>query len=541
MIQSRSKSLLSGAVLGSVLGVLVFGLGVFSTVRQLSAAEPLFIRGDSNADTRVDIGDPIFSLAFIFRGGRAPICLDSVDANDDGQVDISDPVFTLLFLFQGTRTPPAPFPTPGVDPTADNVPCGQSNPSGFGTLLVSIHDTPPASLTSFSIAIEKIKVTPAGGAAITVFPPASDPTAKKIVDLLDLVGLSSIISTIEVPVGDYTGAEIEFDNAAAMAGTDPVTVVPDSGDVHLSFATPVTVTEGNLTPLVMDFNLTASLTDGGPGQVNLDPSVVEDDEDEDEVELSEFHGKVVSVDVDHNSFVVDVTARQHGHDAAVVGQVTVIVDDATEFEDVAGLSGLAPENDVEVEGTLQADGSVLAHEVELKGEGEDEDLDDDGVGDSDEDPDHDSDMDNDGTPNPDDDDDDGDGIDDGRDHDHDNDGMNDDQDDDDDNDGVHDDQDDDQDGDGVHNEDEHDGDHDGMNDDNDDDDDNDGIDDDNDDHDDNDGDDDDDDGVDDDDDHHGGADDDLDGVKNEIDNCRSVANPDQADSDGDGIGDACEA
>lgn len=37
------------------------------------------------------------------------------------------------------------------------------------------------------------------------------------------------------------------------------------------------------------------------------------------------------------------------------------------------------------------------------------------------------------------------------------------------------------------------------------------------------------------------ADDDADGIENEMDNCPRFANPDQADADGDGIGDACEA
>ena len=34
---------------------------------------------------------------------------------------------------------------------------------------------------------------------------------------------------------------------------------------------------------------------------------------------------------------------------------------------------------------------------------------------------------------------------------------------------------------------------------------------------------------------------DGDGVVDSIDNCRNIANPDQADTDGDGFGDACES
>src|SRR5687768_4039652 len=73
-----------------------------------SAQELPFRRADANADGLLDIGDPIFSLGFIFAGGEGPPCLDGADSNDDGGVDISDAVFTLFYLFGGQRPPPAP-------------------------------------------------------------------------------------------------------------------------------------------------------------------------------------------------------------------------------------------------------------------------------------------------------------------------------------------------------------------------------------------------------------------------------------------------
>ncbi|MCZ6795175.1 MAG: hypothetical protein O7J95_16345 [Planctomycetota bacterium] len=78
-----------------------------------------FIRGDANKDDGVDIGDPVFLLDYIFKGGTAPPCLDAADTNNDTRVDISDPIFLLSYLFLGGPQPSEPFPQAGVDPSDD--------------------------------------------------------------------------------------------------------------------------------------------------------------------------------------------------------------------------------------------------------------------------------------------------------------------------------------------------------------------------------------------------------------------------------------
>lgn len=86
--------------------------------------QSLFIRGDANGDRKLNLTDPIGSLAALFLGGPKPECPDAADANDDGLLNVTDAVFTLGYLFQGTRSqPPAPFPTPGTDPTVDSLEC----------------------------------------------------------------------------------------------------------------------------------------------------------------------------------------------------------------------------------------------------------------------------------------------------------------------------------------------------------------------------------------------------------------------------------
>lgn len=78
-----------------------------------------FIRGDANKDDAVDIGDPVWLLEHIFRGGPPPPCLDAADANNDTRLDLSDPIWILNFLFQGGPQPSEPFPQAGVDPSDD--------------------------------------------------------------------------------------------------------------------------------------------------------------------------------------------------------------------------------------------------------------------------------------------------------------------------------------------------------------------------------------------------------------------------------------
>ncbi len=83
----------------------------------------VFIRGDANDDTIVNISDALNALDFLFGATPDGRCRKALDANDDGSVNISDPVYVLSFLFaSGERIPP-PYPEAGIDPTPDGLPC----------------------------------------------------------------------------------------------------------------------------------------------------------------------------------------------------------------------------------------------------------------------------------------------------------------------------------------------------------------------------------------------------------------------------------
>jgi hypothetical protein len=83
-----------------------------------------FIRGDADADGRLNLTDAVAMLNYLFLDGALPPCLDAADADDSGGIDLTDPVTALNYLFLGSR--PLPPPGPGArwfDPTADGLTC----------------------------------------------------------------------------------------------------------------------------------------------------------------------------------------------------------------------------------------------------------------------------------------------------------------------------------------------------------------------------------------------------------------------------------
>jgi hypothetical protein len=98
--------------------------GVINIVRR-----PVFVRGDANQDTTVNVADPVFTIGFLFQDRTPPPCMDAADANDDGVVDLADAIFILQYYFMRGIRPPAPFPNPGVDPTPNRHKLGCLQPA----------------------------------------------------------------------------------------------------------------------------------------------------------------------------------------------------------------------------------------------------------------------------------------------------------------------------------------------------------------------------------------------------------------------------
>jgi Peptidase family M28/Dockerin type I domain len=64
-----------------------------------------YVCGDANRDGGVNVGDAVYLIRYIFRGGPAPYPLDIGDATGDGLVNVGDAVYMVNYIFKGGDVP----------------------------------------------------------------------------------------------------------------------------------------------------------------------------------------------------------------------------------------------------------------------------------------------------------------------------------------------------------------------------------------------------------------------------------------------------
>ncbi len=63
------------------------------------------VPGDANDDGSVNVGDGVYLINYVFKGGAAPPCLDEGDANADGALNVGDGVYIINYVFKGGPAP----------------------------------------------------------------------------------------------------------------------------------------------------------------------------------------------------------------------------------------------------------------------------------------------------------------------------------------------------------------------------------------------------------------------------------------------------
>ena len=63
--------------------------------------------GDANGDHALNVGDAVFTINYVFKGGPAPDPLCVGDSNGDSQTNVGDAVYTIAWIFKGGPPPTA--------------------------------------------------------------------------------------------------------------------------------------------------------------------------------------------------------------------------------------------------------------------------------------------------------------------------------------------------------------------------------------------------------------------------------------------------
>jgi enediyne biosynthesis protein E4 len=88
------------------------GAQVLTTVNvntRIQVTEPsTYVCGDANGDTKINIGDAVYIINYVFRGGPAPTPLGAGDANCEGHINVGDAVYIISYVFRGGSAPCCP-------------------------------------------------------------------------------------------------------------------------------------------------------------------------------------------------------------------------------------------------------------------------------------------------------------------------------------------------------------------------------------------------------------------------------------------------
>ncbi len=236
-----------------------------------------------------------------------------------------------------------------------------SSTTSQGMVYMTGSDAPLPSVLSFQVTIQSITLFN-GTSNVTLL---NTPTT---VEFSRLLGLRTLLALNSVPVGTYTSATVTL--ASPVISYLDITTTPTSvntmqgsllnNTVSYTFKQPLNVTANGLGGLHFHFNLHDSLQVDGTGQVTgvVDPHIqirplqVGDDD----CVIDEFRGSLVSVNAAGNSFVLQ---RPNGR------QFTVKVDNNTNWDGTDTINTIAPPAILEIAGIVQADGSILATNVQV--------------------------------------------------------------------------------------------------------------------------------------------------------------------------------
>ncbi len=259
---------------------------------------------------------------------------------------------------------------------------GGGSDSGAASVSMTLVDPSNPAPSAFRFSLGQVALISDSDEEFTLFPPAADPLASARIEHHAFGGVEFYIGELSIPSGSYRAIRFRYDGAEAGLSEDPRPVVPSFADLQVPFADRLELADGEHRNVRLVFDLEHSLSSAG-GAFLIDPlTFAHVDQNGQEAELSEFLGRVASVDAAHHSVTL---ALLHSEDTrpglAEYGEVDVffqpgavvvtadnqpLITDAQQSQ-IPAFLGPQPLNQwLEVHGFLQADGSIRVQTAEVR-------------------------------------------------------------------------------------------------------------------------------------------------------------------------------
>lgn len=256
----------------------------------------------------------------------------------------------------------------GATSNTPGTPSGQS----MGSVVVFGTDAPLCNVVSLTATITAATLTPAGGGAPVSVLSGGQP---QTIDFASLVGFATVLDLSSVPVGEYSDLTLTLSNpqldvldpTQTPPTAVPVTTTLSASTVTITISPQLNVTAGGAAGLMVDFKMRQSVETDTNGQVTgaINPVFTAAATSATAEDLDDLHGIVQSVSTTSSnpSFTgnFDLQVR------AGTGRIfTIDVTSSTDFEGVSGLSVLTAGTFVEVDGSVDSSGDIVAQQVEAE-------------------------------------------------------------------------------------------------------------------------------------------------------------------------------
>ena len=233
-----------------------------------------------------------------------------------------------------------------------------------GNVFVTSEDAPLPSVVGLDVTINSITLNGQSNSPQVV-------STATTVDFARLLGLRSPLAFNSVPADTYSSATFVLASPVVISYVDMTQNPPAVNTINgtlpqspyslkVNFPTPMVVGSNGLAGLKMEFDIRQSLAVDGNGQITgvVNPVIYikATKASDPDGRVTDLTGGLVSADAANNSFVIQ---GPYGR------QLTVYVNNSTNFNSGWNINNLAAPAFVGVQGAFQADGSLMADSVEV--------------------------------------------------------------------------------------------------------------------------------------------------------------------------------